>query len=200
MKRLDPKTNKPFKRGAIRDDGFIFWQYAPRVKKDGHFEEWWCNPSKYNDNKKKARTITKQYQMRMQSTNAGYRSQNRIREKLRSDRLMSSKNGHIALIFNRRKTSAIKNGIPFSISLEYMISIAPDNCPVFNEPLLWAKRTGKARPFSPSIDKIDPNLGYVEGNVQWLSCLANAMKQNATKKQLLKFSKWILMTTEDNDE
>lgn len=41
MKRLNPITNEPFKRGDIREDGYIFNNYASPIKKDGYFKEVW---------------------------------------------------------------------------------------------------------------------------------------------------------------
>ena len=166
MKRLNPTTNNPFKEGDIRDDGFIFQAYIKtNTKKDGYFVERWLSPLKFQ-----------KYLMLV---------------KLRNDKKMSSKEGHIKRIWSTIKSrSKIKN-VPFNISLEYLVSIAPDNCPVFNVPLTWAQ-VGSSTPFSPSVDKIIPPLGYIEGNVQWLSLRANAMKQDATPEELKQFSDWII--------
>lgn len=41
---------------------------------------------------------------------------------------------------------------------------------------------------SPSLDRIDPTLGYLPENIQVISNIANRMKNNATDEQLLKFS------------
>jgi len=51
---------------------------------------------------------------------------------------------------------------------------------------------GKSKASSPSLDKIIPSLGYVVGNVQWLSKKANGMKQDASFQELEKFAKWVL--------
>lgn len=46
MKRINSNTNKPFKYGDTRQDGFVFVQYfCYRVKKDGFFIEKWLSPS-----------------------------------------------------------------------------------------------------------------------------------------------------------
>lgn len=42
LKRLNPKTNRPFKRWDEDDRGYVFWSYQKTVlKKDGYFQESW---------------------------------------------------------------------------------------------------------------------------------------------------------------
>lgn len=58
MKRLNPKTNKPFARNDIREDGFYFYRYRKdrKLKTDGFFvEEWSSSPVVH-----KRKWITKQ--------------------------------------------------------------------------------------------------------------------------------------------
>jgi len=52
---------------------------------------------------------------------------------------------------------------------------------------------GKGRlPNSPSLDRIDPTKGYIKGNVEVISNLANTMKQNATPEELLAFAREVI--------
>lgn len=44
---------------------------------------------------------------------------------------------------------------------------------------------------SPSIDKVDPELGYIKGNIRVISFKANRMKQDNTKEQLEKLLLYI---------
>ena len=37
MKRLNPNTGKPFKRGDTREDGFIFNSYVHKPRKNGFY-------------------------------------------------------------------------------------------------------------------------------------------------------------------
>ena len=115
----------------------------------------------------------------------------RIRSKKHQDKLMSTKEGCIKRRLFETKYRAKKLNIPFDLTLDYLISICPKTCPVFNTELTWGHQTGKILPTSLSLDRIDPNKGYIIGNVQWLSNLANSMKNKATSEQLHCFANWV---------
>ena len=53
MKRLNPKTNLPFKYGDIREDGYLFFAYhiSKPLKKDGFFIEDWRNLISFKNQK-----------------------------------------------------------------------------------------------------------------------------------------------------
>lgn len=72
----------------------------------------------------------------------------------------------------------------------YVKSIAPDRCPVFGK--RFTSRGAGFSKWAPSIDKIDPKKGYVRGNIQVISMLANCMKRDATKNELELFATWVL--------
>lgn len=72
----------------------------------------------------------------------------------------------------------------------YIKSIAPDKCPVFKQS--FVERGNGFDKLSPSIDKIDPDKGYVHGNIQVISMLANCMKRDATESELKQFAEWVL--------
>ena len=104
-------------------------------------------------------------------TNIYYKAANRI--------MFKAKYGNIPVGFDSVMEMAF-----------HLRDIAPDECPVFNQPF----RTigNRANPFSMSVDKIIPSIGYVPGNIQIISNKANAMKQNATPEELDQFSIWHL--------
>ena len=90
--------------------------------------------------------------------------------------------------------SAKKKNIPLGFAnvaelAAYVVSIAPSKCPVFGEN--FVERGVGFSKWSPSIDKIDPKLGYVRGNIQVISLFANCMKRDATPIQLQQFAAWI---------
>ena len=65
MKRLNPKTNAPFKRGDVREDGRVFYNYTNTVKANGFFVERWLtkasseNAMEYDRNRKNASYVRK---------------------------------------------------------------------------------------------------------------------------------------------
>lgn len=85
---------------------------------------------------------------------------------------------------------AREQGLPFDLTVFDII--IPEVCPVLGLPLAMGE--GRSRDNSPSLDKIDPAKGYVRGNVQVISDLANRMKQNAGPDQLLAFATWVQRT------
>ena len=87
------------------------------------------------------------------------------------------------------KRRAAKVGREFSIELGDLE--VPEVCPIFGVPLVFGA-TGTSCDFSPSLDRIDSSKGYVKGNVQIMSRLANCMKWTATPEQLLAFSLGVL--------
>lgn len=80
-----------------------------------------------------------------------------------------------------------QEGIPCTITVDDIV--IPEYCPVLGIALVPSSR--RSRDESPSLDKIDPDQGYVPGNVQVISNKANTMKSSATRKELKAFADWI---------
>lgn len=92
-------------------------------------------------------------------------------------------------LFNTAQQRAKRKGIEFSIKVED-IKI-PEYCPYLNIPLTNTRGEFHVQS-NLSLDRIDSTIGYIPGNIQVISHLANSMKQNATKEQLMTFAKGIL--------
>ena len=92
-------------------------------------------------------------------------------------------------LLQRARNNARARELDFNLEVEDII--IPDVCPYLHIPLL--SRKGIGRQFdAPSVDRIDPNKGYIKGNIQILSDLANRMKSNSTQEQLLTFATNVL--------
>lgn len=92
------------------------------------------------------------------------------------------------------KNRARRKNVPFDLDKEYLLSIAGDCCPIFKTSFIWKTSglgKGRTEPNSPSLDRIIPELGYVKGNMVFISHLANKIKQDATEKELYAVADWL---------
>ena len=102
--------------------------------------------------------------------------------------------------YNSLRNTAKKKNIVFEISKEYLAKLfeeAPDKCPIFGTEFGIVKYSpgnkdniGDFRNNSYSIDRIVPELGYIEGNLIIVSDLANRIKNNATPDQIIQVGKF----------
>ena len=85
----------------------------------------------------------------------------------------------IVLLKNCRARAKQKN-IPCNLDLAYLESLdRPSICPVLHIPI-----DNRDKDHTISLDKIQPELGYVKGNVVFISLRANRLKNDATLKEL----------------
>lgn len=90
---------------------------------------------------------------------------------------------HAAVVRSRAK----KRGIPCDIDGEYLESIWTGTCPIFHTKLNkpWhSTNADRASKHTCSLDRIIPEKGYVKGNVEWISNIANMIKSTATASDL----------------
>jgi len=115
-------------------------------------------------------------------------------------------------IVTKKKSSCLKNKIEFNMQHEdlgieiekidkvsrgskaqYIVKKYPTRCPVLEIELDWGyKLQGKQKDNSPSIDRIDPDKGYVSGNVRIVSNKYNSIKNNSTPEDRIKIAKYWL--------
>lgn len=79
-------------------------------------------------------------------------------------------------------------GLPFDLSTSQLTEMCVDVCPILGVEIKYGGGTKTNE--SASLDRIVPSLGYVPGNVQVVSLLANLMKNEATPEEMLKFADW----------
>lgn len=90
-----------------------------------------------------------------------------------------------------KSSKRVKSGIPFNITPRYLQQVWTGICPVTGKQLFIDGRPLQSD--SPELDRYSPQLGYVKGNVYWLSRQANQAKSNSDVDLLEKLVVWMKM-------
>ena len=88
-----------------------------------------------------------------------------------------------------KRRARLKN-LAFNLSSDYLEKIFPKTCicPILGYKMKVANiNLGK---LSPTLDRINPRLGYIKGNVEFVTNIANLMMTSATGRDIKKFVKW----------
>jgi len=105
---------------------------------------------------------------------------NRIRRESYARRWVTAALGHA-------KQRAQKKGWDFALSAKDII--VPEFCPILGIRLQVGD--GAFSDSSPSLDRINPNLGYVPGNVAVISMRANAIKRDGSAAEHERIAAWM---------
>lgn len=117
---------------------------------------------------------------------------NHIKVQSRNSRLKH----FIKSMLRSAKTRAYKNNLEFNLELSDII--IPEVCPILEKPFSFG--TKENYDFSPSLDRINNEKGYIKGNIRVISKKANTMKNNATVEELTNFCKNIIRYSLNNIE
>lgn len=91
-------------------------------------------------------------------------------------------------LFTTYKHSAIAKKLKFSISIEYLWNLFVSQnrrCALTGEELYFHKTFKSKKDKTASPDRIDSNLGYVEGNIQWIHRDVNKLKKNIPNERFI---------------
>ena len=116
---------------------------------------------------------------RINKQKSNYRRALPLELKREWSRKWRSENYEKQLFFSIKSKSKRKN-IPFDLDLSDII--IPEYCQIIG--ILLSKTNTSIMDDSPSIDRIDPNKGYVKTNIQIISMKANRIKNDATLDEL----------------
>ena len=150
----------------IQDKEYYAKYYQENKEKIDAKKKLWAE-----NNKERIKSVGKEYRERTKEKSKAWRDDNKDR-----------------LYFLSLKARAIKKGLEFNLEEADVLSV--DVCPVFGVNLV--RSLLKPAWNSSSVDRIDNTKGYVKGNIQIMSYLANSMKRNATNEQLILFAEWVL--------
>lgn len=90
---------------------------------------------------------------------------------------------------SRIRNRTAKKGTEVGLTPKDIVAAFPVDrrCPVFGRPFVF----GEQSPWSPSVDRKDPSVGYVPGNIQIISVRANQLKSDATADELQQVADWV---------
>ena len=91
-------------------------------------------------------------------------------------------------LISQVRARAKTRGIDFNLELEDIPYT--ETCPLLGCRLIPGTKTDYE--YTHSLDRIDPEKGYIKGNVWVMSKKANSMKNNASKEELILFAENVL--------
>lgn len=193
-KTLVSKVNKPKQKLIIGlPMRFIYNHYRLRNGRTQNAAERMEYAREYRKkNEKEIRSKRKKYNQDTKESRAAYNKRYReenlevVTEKGKLNNAYYSQHFPEKFLLWSAKRRAKAKHLPFNIE-ESDIRI-PTVCPILGIPLKRGVAYGTKT--SPSIDRIIPQLGYVKGNIQIISKMANVMKQDATFEQIVKLGEW----------
>ena len=187
MKRLNPDTGKPFKRGDTRDiDDLIFGEYKTQISKvTGYNYEMWRNPDQISNVLKKS---------------SNWRKENREYIKTWRKAANVTPEKRAKMLLRRSRTRAAKKQILFSLTLNDVLpAILQGKCQLTNLPFDLTQECNSWRnPYSPSIDRIDSSLGYVKENIRVVLTSVNITLNEFGESTMLPILKEMVKAIEKN--
>jgi hypothetical protein len=96
----------------------------------------------------------------------------------------------VKFLVRAAKSRAKMKSLPFDLTVEWAREKWTGNCEVTG--LAFAVQKGCQGPWSPSIDKVDPKLGYIQSNCRFVLSAINCMKGNGTYEDVLTIAKAIV--------
>jgi len=89
-------------------------------------------------------------------------------------------------IYNKFSKSAKSRNIEWNLTEEEMFENYNGQCSLTGMPLSL-----KYKETTTSLDRIDNNLGYLKGNIQWVHIKVNMMKQQYTQEEFIEVCKLV---------
>ena len=106
------------------------------------------------------------------------------------------KEKYISFALKKAKERSINKGLDFQFTYNYCMELMVSNdwsCSLSGLSFQFeSSKPGIASPYSPSIDRINPSLGYVEGNVRFILHGLNSLKGSGTDDDVLSICKAVL--------
>ena len=176
MRRLNPKTGKPFRCGDIGENGKIFKSYTPQNKlsAEGYYYEHWQDEKTF------------------------YR--NETKRKLNSKKRALTPKGRAMYMLKNCKQSFKERNIFFDLVLEDILpAVEAGHCELTGLPFDFKPSKEKAKnPYAPSVDRIDSDKGYTRDNVRVVLWAVNQALGECSDEEIIPILKALVNALEKN--
>lgn len=167
MKRLNPKTNSPFRKGHKRDDGWVFNCYLSATNLDGYFKELWIWPLQKEKKPTKPKNSYK-----------------------------TTFNGRIkALLDGAKRHSKTRGHPPPEVTLEDLFELWKEQkglCAYTG----WEMNTTTGSPYVASLERKDSAIGYTKDNVLLVCWAVNDAKGRLSHHKFIQMCCAVVVTAQ----
>jgi hypothetical protein len=106
-------------------------------------------------------------------------------------------------MMSKAKVLAVARGISFNVSVEYLSQICDEQdgrCALTGELLTFTKTRDEAYTtgWNASLDRKNSDIGYEEGNVQWVTKQINLMKRDVEQADFIALCKKVAKYHEES--
>jgi hypothetical protein len=170
MKRLNPATGLPFKKGEVRENGDVFYQYRKIIRQGtGYYAEYWLTPEKFKRHNFTDRSGNKRTVNRLATTLLGHAKNRCFGTPSRVAAGRMPTNGKV------------------TITLDWIVErLEKGICEATGDKLT----TQTKQPNTASLDRIDPNNpDYTPENSRIVTWQFNNMKGAYSDEEFLRVAK-----------
>jgi len=100
-----------------------------------------------------------------------------------------------ARYFNNVAKNAIRRGIAFELTIEYLDNLFKQQhgmCALTGESINFSEARKYKAETNASLDRIDNNVGYIEGNVQFVTKQVNFAKHKLSSKEFIELCRKVI--------
>jgi len=101
------------------------------------------------------------------------------------------------VILSKAKKRSKKKNLEFNLTLGDLINIKNNTCPILGHEILYKSGIDNKR--SASLDRVDPNKGYIKGNVKIVSYEGNSLKNRNNYHSAVKMLEYIIQNLPPED-
>lgn len=101
------------------------------------------------------------------------------------------------VLLSKAKKRSKQKSLDFNLTLDDLVNVKNKVCPISGQSIIYKSGVDYKR--SASLDRVDPNKGYISGNVNIISYEGNYLKNRNDIKSAIKIIKYIIKNLPQNE-